>query len=193
MTTKTTAFAAVALAAWLAPTTGNASPINYTITISGGVHTCGTFRPLNVPCDAVITGSILVDSEGATLAEQLLAFSLEAAPQVTYLLSDSLNPAMSVTFDESGGLTGFVLPLFRRLDSSQPLVLAQYALRLTANAQGGSFAYEGAFSDTWNRCTGCVSISATAVSEPGASWLLIPAVALTLVMGRRRRQVRISI
>jgi hypothetical protein len=194
MTKRTTAFAVVAIAAWLAPATGNAAPINYNITISGGITECGRFRPLQLPCDSVIAGSILVDSEGATVAEQLLAFSLEVAPEITYVLSDARYPERNtLTFDESGVLTGFVLPLFRRLDNSQPLVLGQYAVRMAADAQGGYFAFEGAYSDTWNRCTGCVAISATSVSEPGASWLLVPAVAMTLVMATRRRRVLIRI
>lgn len=191
MNMKTTAFAVLALAAWLAPATGNASPINYNITISGGVQICGLFRPLKVACDAVITGSILVDSEGATPAERLLAFSLQIAPELTYVLSDGRYPERNtLTFDQSGALTGFSLSTFRRLDNTQPLVLTQYVMYMTADAAGGSFKFYGADSDTWNTCTGCVSFSASnpvSVSEPDASWLLIPAVALTLVTSRRRR------
>lgn len=197
MTMRTTVFAVLALAAWLAPTTGNASPINYNITISGGVQTCGLFRPLKVACDAVISGSILVDSEGATPAERLLAFSLQVAPELTYVLSDGRYPERNtLTFDPSGALTGFSLSTFRRLDNSQPLNLTQYVMYMTADAAGGSFEFYGGDSYMWNKCTGCVSFSASnpvSVSEPGASWLLIPAVALTLVMATRRRPVRIRI
>lgn len=187
MNLRTITFAAVALAAWLAPTTASASPINYSIAIGGGTQTCGDFRPLKVACDAVITGNILVDSEGATFAEQVLGFSLAVAPELTYLLSDARSSIYSLTFDDSGVLTGFVLPLFRRIDNTQPLVLTQYAMRISADANGGSFLFEGGDSRMWNRCTGCVAISATAVSEPGATWMLIPALALVLVMTRRRR------
>lgn len=189
MTLRTTAFAAVAIAAWLAPTTGNAAPINYTITISGGVAQCGDFRPLNVPCDAVITGSMLVDGTGATFAEQLLDFSLPVAPELTLTLADTRWAGANNTldFDESGVLTGFTLPLIFYRPDTGAVPLTQYAVRLIADAEGGSFRFDGrADSRSYNRCTGCVAIS---VSEPGASWLLIPAVALTFVATRRRRQL----
>ena len=190
--TMRTAFAAVAIAAWLAPTTGNASPINYNITISGGAHECGDFRPLNVPCDAVVTGSMIVDSEGTTFAEQLLAFSLQAAPELTFTLADTRWAGANNTlqFDESGALTGFSLPLIFYRPDTGPVPLTQYAVRLRADAQGGSYNFDGrGDSRSYNRCTGCVAIS---VSEPGVSWMLIPAVALTLVMAGRRRQLRVQ-
>jgi hypothetical protein len=189
MTMRTIAFAAVALAAWLAPTTGNASPINYNITISGGIKDCGSYGPLNVPCDAVTIGSILVDSEGTTFAEQVLAFTLQAAPQLTLTLHDTrwAGANNTVEFDSSGALVGFKLPLiFYRLDppaGADPLTA--YAVHMAFDANGGSFKFEGRYdSRMYNACTGCVAIS---VSEPGASWLLIPAIALTFIVGRRRR------
>lgn len=192
MTMRTTALAAVAIAAWLAPTTGNAAPINYNITISGGIPDCGMMRPLpgiNQPCDTVITGSILVDSEGATFADQLLGFSLDVIPGVTYTLADTVRGGSynTLQFDGFGVLTGFSLPMIVRFDNTPPAFLTQWAVHLYADATGGSYRFEQrADPYMFNGCRGCVAISVS-VPEPGASWLLIPAVALTLFMGRRRR------